>query len=713
MKSKVFLVAISLMAWLCVEVDAGCGGWDDYAGPNANLFYVIAPMEYGEGPTPEFNETVDFWHRYVNGAVSREKLAEAIKYLDADDFKAGVKSKNDLLAALRRRQDVAAINYLKYNTQLYDYTNTTVWDYHKPLRADYTRLLSSINQLRPSAALQARVVFLKMRCNYAMGNYDAVKNIWKTQCSKWANTPLRRRALGYVGGVYYQLKDYVRALEIFDQLGDKLSVNRCVNRLINLDVLEDYCKDNPNSIVLPYVMQDYANYLYHAKNHEVTDEDKVWVGVLRDYDRMMALSRRLLSDSRVKDKFMWQAFVGFLQFADHQDEAACESFDRALQMGGTAEQRTHISMLRFAASLNIVNKPADYATYFVQQLAEAKKIHDAYIDAPYSEETYEKEVSPFVCSTYYLFNYEVAIRSANYCRTIGNDDALFVVYSIFGENPVPSAPGDEVWSYLFFKNYVDEDLTAQQLEERYLSLKENSGRDALVDGLMRLVDADFFPNLEELIGTKYMRISQFAKAESYLSKSTPQLLASQAIAPYLNLRQMPAEPFVRKNMSNMDDETVQSPKNVKLQFCRDMMQMSARLASLHGEEYAEQACRLANMYFQASPAGDLWALTRYWWSCDERHSEYNDYAIDLLHKAIAQTHDISLLKRCYFALASVPQKLREGDNPWDRKVEYDSETRTYVFKVWGSEKEGYDWLKSHRSDCADLYRTCDWLKYYK
>lgn len=713
MKLRVFLVAVSLVTWLCVERAVACCGGDDYYGPNADLFYMVAPMNFDDESSPDYKETVDFWHRYIRAAIKREKLEEAIRELCADDFKPGTKTENALLDILQRRKDYVAIKYLKYNNQLYDYTNTMTWDYEKPSRAELTRLLNNIALLRPSVALQSRVVFLKMRCNYALANYDAVINIWKNQCSKWGDTPLRRRALGYVGGVYYQRKEYARALEIFDQLGDELSINRCVNRLINLDVLEGYCESNPNSVVLPYVMQEYANYLYHAKNHEVTDDDKVWLGVLRDYDRMMALSERLLNDSRVKDKFIWQAFIGFLHFADHKDEAACQSFDKALQLGGTAEQRNLVSMLRFAASLGVVKKPVDYEGYFMQQLTEAKKIHDAYIDAPYSEKTYEKIVSPFETCVYYLFSYELAMRTANYCRSLGNEDALFVAYSIFGENPLSTSSEDDDWNFLIFKTYVDEELSAQQLEQRLLSLKQKIGKDTMVDGLMKLADDDLLPALDEMIGTKYMRLAQFAKAEPYLAKSTPQLLAAQAIAPYLNQRQMSPVPFARKHYDNKDGEVVSAPKNVKLQYCRDMMQRTSELASLHGDAYAEKAYQLANMYFQASPAGDLWALTHYWWSSSEDYSEYNDFAIDLLHKAIAQTHNISLLKKCYFALASVPQKPREDDDYWTPKFDYDSNLRTYVFNVKGSEKEGYDWLKSHRSDCGDLYSSCDWLKYYR
>ena len=691
-KSKVArcgLLACALVL-LCGVRTMACGG--DYWGPDmCNHFSLMQPLDPEQTGVSAVEESAAFWYEYLGHSVALEGLKEAIEDADAKDYQDPANSDNALVAALYREGDQVALDYLKLNYALYN-LNTWMnhWDYERPTVDSYTQLLYKIASLQNNGKLDERIVYLRMRTLYCAARYDDVETNWKNFASKWKESPLKRRARGYMGGVYYHRGQYAEALEIFDAIGDQRSINKCVSRLLDPDKLEAYYAKNKDSRMLGYVMQDYANYIFHAMTNG-GEGGEIWPQVRRDYDRMLSFAERVVAEKKVKDLALWQDFVGFLYYAAKNDDKAYEAFDKALKMKGTVQEKEFARYFKFLSSFKAAGRPDNFTDYL---LAETENLMNAHL-----REQGEEGKSTEHVNVYEICEFDLPTHLYDYCNSLGNDFAKKLVISAFG-----TVVSDD--NYYNYDELLDHVWSADEAIDYFNKLKNPPAGDKLSAGLMKFVNTDMNEWVQERIGTKLLREGKWDRAVTYLENLSQELLQAQGIAPYLNLRTVSKYDFERENYSYMDDVDIKEYRNVKLQFCKDMAQLQKLMSSVRGNELADVAYKMANLCFQASPAGDLWAISEYSWSgADIHHNNLNELAIEYLRLAIRNTTDFQRLKKCYYGLAAVPQKD-------DSKFYYDWSTRTYVLNASGSELEGYEWLATHLPRNDELRRHCDWLNDY-
>ena len=694
MKSSNFIKGVLGFAvlLLCGGKAMACGG--DYWGPDmCNHFSLVQPLDPEQTGVNDVEESAAFWYDYLGHTVTLEALKEAIENANANDYDAPANSDNALVAALYREGDTGALDYLKLNYSLYNLNNWMhSWDYERPTTDMYSKLLYKIAALQVNKKLEDRVVYLRMRVLYCAARYDDVETNWNNYASKWKESPLKRRARGYMGGVYYQRGQYAEALEIFDAIGDQRSINKCVSRLLDPDKLEAYYSKNKDSRMIVYVMQDYANYIFHAMTNGGEGGD-IWPQVRRDYNKMLSFAERVVAEKKVKDLALWQDFVGFLYYSAKNDDKAYEAFDKALKMKGTVQEKEFARYFKFLASFNAANRPANFTDYL---LTETRNI----LDVQSKQLTDEMSTKDHV-SVYEICDFDLPTRLYKYCNSLGNEHAKKLVISIFDY----VFTGDESYAYNY-SDLIDHVWSADEVIDFYNKLKNPPSGDKLVEGLTKMTPRDMNSSVQELIGTKLLREGKWEKAITYLETVPQDLLEQQGIAPYLNLRTKSKIDFERENYDYMESEEVKEYRNVKLEFCKDMATMQKLLHTVRGNDLADVAYTMANMCFQASPAGDLWAISEYSWSSAEIHyNNLNQMAIDFLHLAIRNTTDFQRLKKCYYGLAATPQNE-------ESKFYYDWQTRTYTLSATGSELEGYEWLAANLPRNDELRRRCDWLNDY-
>lgn len=668
-----------------------CGG-DSWGPSMSDYFCLVQPLDPDVTGVDAVAESVDFWYDYLNGSLSKEALKEAVENATSADYDNPEESENALVAALYKRGNTNALTYLKLNNRLYK-LNTWMrsWDYERPTDGQYHQLVYDIARLQNDGKLDERIVYLRMRALYCGKRYDDVEANWQQFASKWKESPLKRRARGYMGGVYYQREQYVEALEIFDANGDMQSINKCVSRLLDPDKLAQLYEKKKDSRVLGYVIQDYANYLYHALSSE--DEwGTIWPQVKRDYNKMLTLAERVVKEKKVKDLALWQDFVGFLYFSAHDDDKAYEAFGKVEKMKGTQAEKDFARYFKFLASFNADARPADFTSYLLAETNNLLEAYNRYID----DESEDRELSP----VYSIYNFALPTCLYKYCQSLGNEHAQKLVLCIFDE---VYGIGDEYC--LNFREIIDHKWSADELIKFYEDIK-NPPADQLTKGLSAMTKASLTPEVQELIGTKLMREGKFEKAIGYLENLPQSMLQEQGIAPYINLRNFSKRDFEREDYSYLNSGDIKEYRNVKLEFCRDMADKTKMLHSLRGNQLSDLAYEIANKCFQASPAGDLWALSEYSWSSvDIHYNNLNKLAIEYLRLAIQNTTDMQRLKKCYYGLAAVPQEEVI-------KYYYNWDTKTYVFDLHGSELEGYDWLAKNLPPTDELRRSCDYINAY-
>ena len=163
--------------------------------------------------------------------------------------------------------------------------------------------------------------------------------------------------------------------------------------------------------------------------------------------------------------------------------------------------------------------------------------------------------------------------------------------------------------------------------------------------------------LNDLIGTKYLRVRCWEDAIFWLNKVPLSYYNQKGYAVYAANRRYTVEPWMKRQWlkSNLewDHDEIHLKSNPKLDFVMEMYRMEGELDLLSGKEYYQRCYDLAVRYAQAHFTGDCWFLT---------HDGKSVYDVqkpnetDLAAKALAylqkatQTKDMKLKEKALFAM---------------------------------------------------------------
>lgn len=669
-------IVIANLSLASVAPSLACGADYDDSG-SYNLFRCVKPLP--DIKEQRLEESAQFWAQYL-GVPLTDELNSDIRWIQPYHFDPDNED-NSLIQALRKRKLTEGLEYLRLNTEL-DQLRTGIsdWEYRKAKPADYEALLTRIEALKTSTtALTRRKTFLKMRCLFALKDYTACMRLWDNFASKWEPCPLRTRMEGYVAGIYYHRKQYDKAIPLYFELGDDESIQLCVNRMLQSTSIEQEYEKDPDSQILGYILEDYANYYYHSQLDEYWtrgDEDyPIWTAVESNCQQVIALAERVVSEGRAKDLQMWQAFAGFLQLTGHHDAEAYRSFVKAEGLRGNGVVRPLLRHYKLTAQLALEQKPADFDQYLARELT--------YWKSDSAQQT-EAEVLGE------LYGFELQTRIMQYVDTKA-DSTLSTLMS------ATLLDGD-YWP-------IDRGMSVDKAQDLHDCLATQRYTDPL--GVFAMQNCGItMDRINEMLGTKLMRADRYDEAARYLAAVSDDHLKTLGITPYLLSRSAPEQPFTRLQYDNIWQPCDIPVRNVKLEFCREVIDLKQQIAASTGEAKATAALTLARKLFDASAGGDLWAMSEYGWSSYGIHrNELNDQAVTALRTTIRHSRDYATLVEAHFGLAAsnidVSSLTSSPGSDW----------------VLSSEdaicREGYAWLKQQTDKSHPLFGACDWLPLYQ
>ena len=663
---KRFIIT-NLLAAMVLPMLACLGGWTS----NYYLFRIYDSQEFSERV-----QTIcrDNWKAYLG------KSPDDWYWFDADEIIGFAQKKGDALM-------VSYVQNLEKYLECARSVSDEQWEY--PTKEELAARSKSLQSVRTYALgktkskLRSQHALLYMRCNMLLAHHQENVTFWEQTASQYIETVYKDMMKNIYAGALYKTGRAAEAGELFAEMGDYNSLMTQYYKKRSFAAIRQEYLSNPNAKVLSFLLQDFVN---NAQEADDATKPGGMVGgklFIRDISRKEALDmrnfcRQVVKEGKTEVPMMWQAAQAWLEFMFGDKRQAASDIIATANLNGTELMKncTRSLMLYITADQAKDSEAFDnYLTDELQWLEENK-------DYNYVRE----RVLHQALTKHYAAQPSRLLALHKTC-----DSYVYRVYT-------DTMQVEKLQKYLYYIN-----MPAESKLDRYLK-------------------AHAKPNpyeLEDLIGTKYMRVCLWEKAITWLKDIPKSFYEQQGYAVYVANRSWQVEPWIKRQYLKRDieysDTKWQLSSNPKLTFAHEMQKMEGEQNVLSGDALTKHCYALAVRYAQAHFRGDCWWLMRDGKSsADEQCANEADLAqraVALLQKA-SLSQDVALKERAFFALC-----YGELYNDYWYTLEWNRETYRYDRKP-NPEAQQFDAFKSllefeASRTPADYVSRCDEFKQFK
>ena len=739
MRLKRFLIGLSLaIAIAAPPVVFSCVYPDDSGYFSSPFIVDKGGLLEEKEDRPGFEETLDFWSDYTKGNVPRQDIRKFFNDVsESNSLDDG--ANNPFYRYLVNNNDETALKYIRKCLELgalIEEYRSELWDYDKPSPEGIQQFIASLNKVSTSEVFKLRYELLKMRAYSAIRDNKGVMDVWKKNEKKNMTAALRDRFEGYVAGVLYREGKYEEALDYYCRLGDTNSISWCIDKLAGSANLAKLYDHDPNSPAIPYILEDFINYLIAATQagrvSDSQDDYTVYDDEMRDlrgeptYDvsadreDMIALSRRVLEDGKTQNPMMWATAMGVMQGIGKDYAESLATLRQAKGMKGTPQ--AELNLRNFTLWALLLNSGRGNEALDAEFAREMGSYYNSVVaDANKEIRNYSKENRkirreyeyPTIQEFEFFTNFFAREGLAHYQET-GNNRRAMAFLAMLDDLPALKY-GDGFLVEL--RDMMDQSGSDKNCKDflAYLNIK-NPGNE--LDRLY-VPYARKYENLaNDVMGTRLMREGRFPEALNFLSQVDPKWIRTQAIAPYLESYYISPDYYNFQRHARYDREDLsRTNNNYKAEFCGDFIDAMDEYETLSGDEKARKAIELAAMCHYATPRGNGWALADYTWSSTREENEFTKMAKEWLDKALRYAQTDATKMTAYFGILSLPSGNKEGDTTYAFGQTYDYDLKQpfyYIDSPTSQQREALSFISDHWyvDDKPYTLSSCDVLKSY-
>ena len=625
-------ITISLLSALWLPMLA-CMWFDNH---NYYLYKIYDNREFKDRMQEACNAN---WKAYL-GSTSE------YYWFDADELIKAARQKGDDLM-------VGYVEHLQRYLQCVDIEQQKQYEWNYPSREEIDQCNKDLTAIRTYALsktktrLRSQHALLYMRCNMMLGRHQENITYWEQTASQFIETVYRDMMKNIYAGALYKTGQEDLAGEMFAEMGDYESLMTQYYKKRSFLAIQKEYRKNPNAKVLPFLLQDFVNNVQEAI--DALSEQFGGKLFIRDISRqeaqqMIQFCEQVVQEGKTETPTMWKSAKAWIEYLIDKRQEAARDIIAAAGLQGTDRMKDCTRELMLYITAAQAQPSQDFDDYLADELQWLKGREDA--------EAYNAldRLSHQILFSRYADKPERVAALMDFNRGTSGDmlDTLRV---------------DKVEKYLFYRNTPATNNLDRLLKSKPLEPAEQMA-------------------LEELIGTKYMRICQWDKAIEWLKNIPTSFYTECGYAVYIANRSYTVEPWAKRQWLR-DDVTYSDTKwkiqeNPKLKFAREMQTMEASLSVLSGNSLEQRLYELAVRYAQASYRGDCW------WLMKNSKSPYDTLSVnsaDLLAKSVgllrqtALSTDLDMKLQSLFALGW--REFYNDGQFWCEKV-WDSEASCYV-----------------------------------
>ena len=568
---------------------------------------------------------------------------------------------DEIIKAARQKNDGLMVSYVK-NLQKYlkcvDVEQSKQYEWNYPSKEDLATQQRDLQAIRTYALgktktkLRSQHALLYMRCNMMLGRHQENINYWEQTASQLIETVYKDMMKNIYAGALYKTGQEEKAGELFAEMGDYQSLMTQFYRKRSFQAIRQHYQKNPNSKVLPFLLQDFVNNCQEVidANGEDWFDGKLFVRRINEQEakQMIQFCETVTREGKTETPIMWKSAQAWLEYLYGQKKQAATHILEASKLAGTDRMRDCARMLMLFITANQAPDTEAFDDYLAEELTWLKEKQKQEPDGYFHRA--ETRLSHQALMNHYQ----------------NNSDKLIALM--------------KVTNNYHYSEYID---TMQVgLLEKYFVYTNTPATTSLDKFLKANLEKDE-NTLTDLIGTKYMRLCQWDKAIKWLAYVPATFYNEAGYRMYVLLRKISVEPWItRQWITNKDEDRATESnwtirENPKLQFAKEMQTMEGTMNLLSGNALYQRCYNLAIYYAQAAFTGDCWWLMRNGKSVTDtvrvNEVDLRAKAKELLAKA-CQTTDTALKEKALFALCY--GELYDSDKLWFTK-EWNNDTYEY------------------------------------
>jgi len=545
---------------------------------------------------------IDTHNSYLFSAYNHREFQDQIYKVCNDNWKAYLGSTeeyfwfnaDEIIEAARQKGDALMVSYVQNLKKYLDCVSVEQqkqysWNY--PTKEEIDQCTRDLQAVRTYALgkiktkLRSQHALLYMRCNMMLGRHQENVTFWEQTASQYIETVYKDMMKNIYAGALYKTGHEAQAGEMFAEMGDYNSLMTQYYNKRSYQAIRQHYNQNPTSKVLPFLVQDFVNNAQEA----IDTQEEEFPGKLfiRDINKqeiwqMRNFCEQVVRDGKTDTPILWKTAKAWLEYMYGDKSQALSDIFAATKLDGTERMKDCARIIM----LYITTRQAKDSEAFDDYLADEMR----WLDERQSDES----------------------NDGFYGRAKGRliHQGLFDHYASRPATAAALLKATEDYAYY---NYVDT-MRAEQLE-KFIDYTKSPAKSALDNYLKSKVVIEKH-ELEDLLGTKYMRICQWDKAIKWLEQVPASFYNEQGYRLYALTRKIEVEPWIKRQW--LKDEDVERAnkykwtirENIKLTYAKDMQMKEATVNMLSGKALQQRYYDLAVRYAQANFTGDCWYLMR-------------------------------------------------------------------------------------------------------
>ena len=723
----------AISVFICLGSNRANACTDYYTPEMCNMFSVFNYNDLFAFNQSFYGSQLKFWKSYFGKTMNEKTIQDGLFNGDGTKF-------NTLIKFLQQRGDTDGAHYFGLMRQMRSITPSGPWDYptkeqlarNKQMWAYLQKDASS--HIASSSKLSNRYWLMAMRAAYYNNDKNGCQKLWNDYQAKYGDGDIKMLAQGYLASYWFKDGQREKAREFYAKVGDLQSLRWCFKDDIQLKGIRKLYAEAPQSVAFPYLIQDYVNALdndLHPVWSDDKEADSLRNVVMTEMKEFRSFAKQVIDEGKIQQPALWKSASAYFAYLLGDNKSAISELDEANSLQGTPRMKENIRILRFFVKSKNVESSSSFDNYALSELrwliSKAKNESKANDFSYYNRRNHYSDALQRIV----LFNLTPSYLKAGKFSTAAALTGMeneFINLDFRQNKRALKYKGDwkEGYYYGDYNDYYFSLLDSADVKD-VAAYKELLSHPDKGTDLQQFAISHCYQDMNyynELIGTKYIRIEDYAKAIEYLKPVSLQFISAMNISPYLHAESSYPLWYAWKQRKVLDKKRfVKTPLTVnpKLIYCNSMLALQQRLTLATNEkERADINYQMAKKYTQLTVDGYCWAYINYGWSVMSRDGNdyvahsikyFADRAKSCLETSMKLNKSISNQVNCLFALASVVQ-----NSPW-RTWEYDTNKMKDVVRYHPSSIQAnyFAQLNSYRNASYFVqqgFSRCDNLKSY-